>query len=302
MPKFDFSEYKVLLKDDSPIGTSVLKPRAIDLDSVLEYDIINSTNATLFDVNPLTGLITVNGELDRDMASFIYTIVVVVQDGGDPILSDTTTVTIILTDVNDNSPMFEQTSYSFTIMENKLVDTEVGQVHATDSDSQNVTYLISNSTEDGKYYSIDSVTGIIVSTITFDREVQEMYSFIVLAVDDPVNGSATEVSVNVTILDVNDNKPVFTNDTYIVYWPEDTPIDTELSTVEALDPDRDTNSISVYSIAFSEVSDFFYINASSGEIYLSQTLDRENDEELVITVIATDALNEQLKSMLILVN
>ena len=295
-PKFDFSEYKVLLAENSPIGTSVLKPRAIDLDSVLEYDIINSTNATLFDIDPLTGLITVNGELDRDMASFIHTIVVVVQDGGEPILSDTTTVTIILTDVNDNPPMFEQTSYSFTILENKPDDTEVGQVHATDSDSQNVTYLISNSTEDGKYYSIDAVTGIIVSTVMFDREVQEMYSFTVLAIDDPINGSVTEVSVNVTILDVNDNKPSFTNDTYIVYWPEDTSIDTQLSIVEAFDPDSDTNSISVYSIAFNEVSDFFYINASSGELYLSQTLDRENDEELVITVIATDALNDQLNS------
>ena len=306
-PKFMYSQYAIEVSEAAPIGSSVLQVVADDLDYTfpnrnLSYSFINSTNATPFIIDSMTGVIEVIEELDRDISPTVYELSVLVQDNGEPeSFSDTTDVIITLTDVNDNPPVFLSSNYSFELHENQPIGTYIGTVYATDADVQNITYFISLFDEDSEKFMIDEVLGTIVSNFTFDREDQDHFYFTVIAVDDEINETSSEVDVEVVILDLNDNEPSFTNKTYTIYFPEDTPVDTVLIGVTALDIDLEENSVAVYSIAETAYSNFFYINSTSGEIYLNQKLDRETNDTIDITIVATDLLDSQLSSIATLI-
>ena len=91
----------------------------------------NTGSAFIVDTN--TGLIQVNGAIDYETKNS-YTLTVQLEDQGTMPLASNTTVTINIEDVNDNPPTFF-TSFNFQVDENSPVDTVIGQVTATDSDS-----------------------------------------------------------------------------------------------------------------------------------------------------------------------
>ena len=104
------------------------------LNNRLNYSIISEIpNENKFLVLPVTGTILIRNELDRETTDFYTIIVQCVDIGG---LSDTVTLQITVTDINDNPPIIQAT-YTFDYLENDVIGTKLGTVSATDADEPN---------------------------------------------------------------------------------------------------------------------------------------------------------------------
>ena len=298
-PVFSSSQYSVVILESSPVDSPVLQLTATDDDVTFEnrnlsYFIVNTTGSDNFGIGQKNGQIFVAKVLDSDMYPMEYTFSVYVEDNGG--FSGNTSVTVFLTNVNDNPPIFVEDEYNFSLSENEPVGSSIGIVLAVDADEQNVTYFIADDSAYHNRFTIDSQTGQILSNFIFNREIQDLYTFNVTAVDDLFNGTYIDTTVQVTILDVNDNRPVFEKESYTISTAENTPVDTLLITVTANDDDLNSNAIPLYSIESGNFSDFFYINTTTGSVYLNQLLNREEDDFIEITVVATDSLDVTLTS------
>uniref|UniRef100_A0A4W6DWL8 Cadherin domain-containing protein n=1 Tax=Lates calcarifer TaxID=8187 RepID=A0A4W6DWL8_LATCA len=122
--------------EDSPIGTSVITVSALDQDSILDWNhfffSIESGNTNLsFAVDPLSGVISVNSPLDRELWA-VYNLTVTATDNGSPPATGTTAVIVTIGDVNDNSP--ELTLTEAQVKENQPQGTIVAKLNASDSD------------------------------------------------------------------------------------------------------------------------------------------------------------------------
>ena len=289
-PQFEFSEYVVPISELASNGSHVIQLNATDSDitvanTVLTYSIISDN--TSFAINETTGLIFVDGLLDsEDMP--VHLLEVLVIDSGVPSLNTTVTVTVILQNANDNRPVFQHFNYSFTIVENQPDGTYFGQVFATDADLDNITYQISDDTINSTYFQIDSISGELYSNISFDRELESIYTLTIQAIDDFLLGTSSEVDVTVEILDENDNHPEFSQDIYHISLLENTTISSELFLPNVSDYDVGNNSTVVFSLSPTIDSAFFSINATSGLLALEQEFDRESQDMFTITIIATD--------------
>lgn len=290
-PMFAQVDYNMPYLESNPPGSVVINITAFDLDatnqnSALSYEITGGYNTSLFNITTVdgVGVVTVAGILDRETEPR-HVLEVTAFDSGSPQLSATTLLTVVLQNVNDNTPVFQQSTYTFTLVENSPVSTLIGRIRATDIDQQNVSYFL-NRTD---LFRIDPVSGEIFTAAEFDREEQVVHSIIAVATDRGllIERSA-EVIVNVTVLDVNDITPSFTNSTYYIYLPENTSLSSTVLTVEAMDGDFGKNGSFSYSIFPGNYSSFFSINASTGDIFLELELDRETQDVLTFVVVAAD--------------
>lgn len=296
-PVFTSDYYKTAVLESRPVGYEILKVMAIDADGTLQnrnlsYFIINSTD--LFGIHQKTGRIFVNKPLDSDSSPTEYILTVQCKDNGG--LSDTSFVSVALTNVNDNPPIFVKESYAFDFPENEPIGTYIGEVLAVDADNQSLTYYISEDELHYDKFTVNAQTGEIFSNFSFDRETQDEYMFNVTVVDDQVNGTHVDVTVYIDITDINDNLPIFQENSYTIFIKENTALDFLLYTVSSYDVDLDLNAIPVYSIEESDQSSYFYVNMSTGDIHLNKTLDREDVPMITIILVASDMLDESLYS------
>ena len=289
-PRFEQLDYNIPYSEANPFGSRVIQLIAFDDDatianSVLTFEITGGFNTSLFSIDSTSGVVYVDGTLDRETEP-VHVLEITVSDNGSPQLNTTTTLTVVLVDSNDNQPIFEQSFYSFSIAENVPMATSVGRVQANDLDLQEVTYF----SPDSIYFIVNSTSGeILTAAGELDRETQQLFSFTVVATDgDLAMERTSEVMVNVTLLDLNDVTPEFSNDTYYVAWEENTPVGTVLLTVEAVDFDLVENSTLEYFILPGNDSHFFSMNLTSGEIMLEMEFDREVQDFFSITVTAED--------------
>ena len=290
VPRFEQLDYNIPYSEANPIGSEVIRLLAFDSDataanSELTFEITGGFNVSLFSVNATSGVVSVASTLDRETEP-VHVLEVTVSDNGSPQFNATTTLTVILVDSNDNDPIFEQSSYSFSIPENVAMATSVGRVRANDLDLQQVTYF----SPDSVYFIVNSTSGeILTASGELDREVQQLFTFTVVATDGDIAMERTaEVVVNVSLLDLNDVVPAFSNDTYYAAWSEDTSLDTVLLTVVAVDFDLDENGTVEYFVVPGNDSTFFSINSTSGDIVLDREFDRETQDLFSIVVIAED--------------
>ena len=289
-PQFEQVDYNIPYSEANPIGSRVIQLIASDEDATtansdLNFEISGGFNTSLFSIDATSGVVYVADTLDRENEP-IHILEITVSDNGSPQLNTTTTLTIILVDSNDNQPIFEQSFYSFSIAENVPMATSVGRVRANDLDLQEVTYF----SPDSIYFIINSTSGeILTAAGELDRETQQLFSFTVVATDgDLAMERTSEVMVNVSLLDLNDVTPSFSNDSYYMAWEEDTLVGSVLLTVEAVDFDLGENGTLEYFILPGNDSSFFSINLTSGEIMLEMEFDREMQDLFTITVTAED--------------
>ncbi|XP_067828429.1 cadherin-23-like [Heptranchias perlo] len=148
------------------------------------------------------------------------------------------------------------------------------------------------SLEGSSQFRINTRSGEITTTSLLDRETKFEYILIVRAVDGGVsNNQKTGIAtVNITLLDINDNRPVWKDEPYLVNVVEMSPIDTDVITVSAFDPDLAENGSVVYNI--NPPNPFYQINRTTGKIRTSgAVLDRENtnarDAEMMRKIIVS---------------
>lgn len=189
-PAFSMTPYEATLDEDTPVGLEFLKVTASDpdegLNSIIRYSIFSGDSSHAFAIDPVTGVISVNSGLNYEQRSS-YTLTVRAQDQGYSTQVSSITVTITVTDVNDNAPVFED-SYAPLIMENNLPNADIVQVRADDADS-GVNGMINfrlESDYDG-LFTIGSTSGLIQVTNVLDYEDQNEFELIVIAEDSGKN-------------------------------------------------------------------------------------------------------------------
>uniref|UniRef100_A0AAY4C0H7 Protocadherin-15 n=1 Tax=Denticeps clupeoides TaxID=299321 RepID=A0AAY4C0H7_9TELE len=216
------------------------------------------------------GLLLLAKPLDRETTDQ-YRLIVTASDGHPGGVS-TATVSIVVTDVNDNDPVFDLTlQRNFTVQEEQT-NVFVGQVRATDLDAgQNgeVHYrLLTNMA----LFTINS-NGSIYTAVPLDREKRNMYDLMVEASDGAVDPRRTTITLLVEVTDINDNSPVFSQASYIVNVTENTPSGTVILQLQAFDADLDSNV--TYLIKTKAARQLFSVNPLTGALSVLQAMDYE---------------------------
>lgn len=212
------------IPENTPIDTIVFKAQATDPDSgpnsYIEYTLLNPLG-NKFSIGTIDGEVRLTGELDREEVSN-YTLTVVATDKGQPALSSSTEVVVMVLDINDNNPVFMQALYKVEINENTLTGTDIIQVYAADGDegtNGQVRYGIIDGNANQEF-RIDSVTGAITVAKPLDREKTPTYSLTVQATDRGSTPRTDTTTVNIVLLDINDFVPMFELSPYSVNVPE----------------------------------------------------------------------------------
>ncbi|XP_061788733.2 cadherin EGF LAG seven-pass G-type receptor 2 isoform X3 [Nerophis lumbriciformis] len=292
-PVFQSSHYTVNINEDRPMGTVVVIISATDEDTGENARITYFMDDSIpqFDIGPDTGAVTTQMELDyEDQVS--YTLAITARDNGIPQKSDTTYLEILVNDINDNSPRFVRDYYVGSVMEDVPVFTSVVQVSATDRDSGlngRVFYTFQGGEDGDGDFIIESTSGIVRTLRRLDRENVPVYSLQALAVDKGVPTLKTPINIQVTILDVNDNPPVFEKDDFDIMVEENSPIGVVVALISATDPDEGSNAQIMYQIVEGNIPEMFQLDIFSGELTSLIDLDYESRSEYVIVVQATSA-------------
>ncbi|KAH9632744.1 hypothetical protein HF086_013116 [Spodoptera exigua] len=299
-PKFELPDYQAHnVDEDIPLGTSILKVKAMDADSGKNAEIEYLVSDDHFSVDS-NGIITNNKQLDADNNNAYYEFVVTAKDKGEPAKTGTATVRVYTKNKNDEEPKFSQQVYTPNVDENAGPNTLVTTVVASDKDGDNVRFgFVGGGTSSGQFV-IEEITGVIRlhnKAISLDRD---KYELNVTAMDDGaccVNGDATihtsTAVVVVFITDVNDNKPIFKDcPTYFPKVEEGAPNGSPVIKVHATDEDKGVNGQVKYSIVQqpNQKGTKFTVDEETGEVSTNKVFDREGDDGkfVSVTVKATD--------------
>lgn len=196
-----------------------------------------------------------------------YRLIIVAYDGGVPASrSATCDITVVVLDVNDNQPLFEQSHYEASVVENAPIGTIVLRLRATDQDigSNGVVKYQLSSGSHGTPFAVDDVTGDISVVGELDYERSVIHHIIVSAIDGDGSASpevalSSDVTVQIRVVDVNDNAPMMTFNTlsssgaHAASVSEDAAPGTFVSHVIVMDPDSLSNGQTHCSMISDEV-------------------------------------------------
>ncbi|TDH10820.1 hypothetical protein EPR50_G00079050 [Perca flavescens] len=292
-PVFQSAHYSVSVNEDRPPGSTVVVISATD-DDVGENARITyflEDNIPQFRIDTGTGAITLQAELDYE-DQMTYTLAITAKDNGIPQKSDTTYVEVNVNDVNDNAPQFLSPRYQGTVSEDAPPFTSVLQISATDRDAHangRVQYTFQNGEDGDGDFTIEPTSGIVRTVRRLDRESVPFYELTAYAVDRGVPPQRTPVHIQVTVLDVNDNAPVFPADDFEVLVKENSAVGSVVAQITATDPDEGANAQIMYQIVEGNIPEIFQMDIFSGELTSLIDLDYEARNEYVIVVQATSA-------------
>ena len=249
-----------------------------------------------FDVDAINGIISVSGELDREMEDS-YRFDVIATDLGNPPLSDTIRIVVTIEDTNDSPPVFEQDVYYGEVSEGVAINTPVLTVAASDADLDDFAVNI-YSVSSNEIFSIKNTSGELITIESLDRETTSLYTLQIFATDGE-NQASTSVMINIT--DINDNPPTFNVTQYKRDLPENYDVDIPILQVAATDIDLGENAEISYDIL--EDQQLIYIDNTTGEVSFSQTPDYEMSPQghYEFQVIAKNTNNENLRDLVPLI-
>uniref|UniRef100_A0AAV2M8F3 Cadherin domain-containing protein n=1 Tax=Knipowitschia caucasica TaxID=637954 RepID=A0AAV2M8F3_KNICA len=306
-PKFLEGPYITSVAELSPIDTSIMKVTAIDADDPaygssarVVYSVLDGER--FFTVEKHTGTImTAVADLDRETQDR-YELVVKATDmagqlGG---LSGSTTVTIVITDVNDNPPRFPQKMYQFTVSEGAAVGTPVGQVMATDADmgeNTDMTYLIK---EGGDLFkvttNVETQEAVVSIKKPLDFESKRTHNVVVEAVNKHVDprfrdlGSFRDQTiVRVSVTDIDEPPAFQPAEVTVLEVQEDAKVGALVGVVSARDPDVVNKPVRFSIDRSTDQEMIFHIDPDTGALTLGKILDRETAGWHNITVKAVEA-------------
>ena len=268
----------------------------------------NNNDDGAFTIHPTNGELRVNSKLDAEKQKRHFLRIKASDNGNPHPLETLVNITINVIDVNDNSPVFEESEYSKFIPENVAVGHDILTVSASDADlgfNGLVRYFLSDG--EGRHdFSLDRDSGLLRVVNPLDYETRSRYSLTVLAVDSAASVSASSstssassktatATVKVVVTDVNDAAPEFLHSPFRAFVLENVPeanLPMKALKVEAIDADSPIDSIR-YSLKESR-EDAFVIDAESGVISVIKPLDYETQKTITLIVMAKDDGNPAL--------
>ncbi|XP_072251865.1 protocadherin alpha-3-like isoform X10 [Leuresthes tenuis] len=292
-PEITVTKLLNTVNEDAVVGTAIALVSVLDKDSgkngEVKCEILNTVPFKLETNYKNYYSLVVRGHLDREVTPQ-YNVTILATDEGSPPLWNSSIITVYLADINDNAPYFTTSLVDIFVKENSKVGTVIKSVTAVDDDISNngqvsYSFLDTNS----KYLSlptminINSETGDIVSLQSFNYEELKTFQFKVQATDSGVPPLSSNVTVNVFILDENDNSP-----TILAPYSEHGSVNSEsipysaeagyfVAKVRAVDADSGYNALLSYHLSEPKGNNLFRIGTSTGEI---RTKRRMSDNDL----------------------
>ncbi|KAL0176495.1 hypothetical protein M9458_028825, partial [Cirrhinus mrigala] len=286
------------MKTGSVIG-NIAKDLGLDMDKLSSREAridIGDNRQRLCHINLNTGELTVAERIDREeicgkKASCVIKLELVLEN---PL--ELHRLSLNIQDINDNSPQFKQNMIKFEISESAEKGSRYLLDEAYDADigmnsvqsymiQENEHFLLSVLTRaNGRNY------GELVLNKELDREQQNEVTLILTAVDGGTPPRSGTVAVHITVLDANDNAPVFSQAVYKVSLPENSPVDTVVVTVSATDADEGQNGEVTYEFGHlsERLMDTFSLDSMSGEIKLTGLIDYEDESSIELPIQAKD--------------
>ncbi|XP_071024073.1 protocadherin gamma-A11-like isoform X26 [Oncorhynchus clarkii lewisi] len=306
IPVFSQNLFKVSLPENSPFGTVIVTVTATDADEgqngdvMYEFGPISNELNYLFSLDPKTGDIRIAGQVDFEKES-IYELSIQAKDGSG--LTSFANVVIEITDMNDNAPVIYIKSLSNPIPENVFLGTEVGIINVQDKDSEGNRQVRVSIQQDVPFKLNPSIKNYysLVTTSELDREIISDYNITITATDEGSPPLSSSKIINLSVSDVNDNPPVFEEQSYSTYVTENNTPGSSMCSVTARDPDWRQNGTVVYSLLHSEingvpVSSCLSINGDTGVIHAVRAFDYEQFRSFKVHVVARDNGSPPLSS------
>ncbi|XP_076064277.1 fat-like cadherin-related tumor suppressor homolog, partial [Oratosquilla oratoria] len=291
-PEFVRGAYTATVPEDAPLNSIVTKVHATDPDlgvnRRVRYGMVDSAGGH-FEVDAVEGVVSLVKPLDREHRDS-YSLTLRASDQGQPALSSTVVLAVIVGDVNDNAPEFVHTLLNAVVAENTSPGTEVTRVLATSRDvgiNAEITYSLLHDTEE-EFLGVHPKTGVVSVTAPLDYERLQQVVVTVLATDGGTPPLSATALLNVSITDLNDNVPVFTLPTYTAMVKEDAPTSTSILQVSANDADCGENGEIEYVLQKGNDNGRFALHPETGVLTLAKQLDREQVSDYLLTVGATD--------------
>nr|XP_055033308.1 protocadherin alpha-8-like isoform X18 [Misgurnus anguillicaudatus] len=292
IPEISVTSLVNVVKEGSPKGTIVGLITVKDNDSgengAVKLKIIDSLPFAIQNTYKNKYSLLVDGPLDRESA-YEYNVTITATDEGTPPLSSTSVITVHVSDVNDNAPRFPEPVINVYVKENSQIGAVIHTVSALDpdvGDNARITYSLVESAKNVPVTSminINSDSGDIHSLQSFNYEEIKTFQFKVQATDSGVPPLSSNVTVNVFILDENDNSPGI-----LAPYSEHGSVNTEnipysaeagyfVAKIRAVDADSGYNALLSYHVSEPKGNNLFRIGTSSGEI---RTKRRMSDNDL----------------------
>ncbi|XP_072368895.1 protocadherin-10-like isoform X7 [Scyliorhinus torazame] len=240
------------------------------------------------------------GDIDRETVPQ-YNITIMCTDAGNPPLSTTKTIRVLVTDINDNAPSFTQPSFAMYVTENNVIGASIGSVSALDPDSnQNaeLSYSLMNSLINGlsasTFVSINAVSGVISAHQSFDFEQLTSFEVHVRVQDSGSPPLSSNVTVNVIIVDQNDNAPVVVSPSPIKGSAAEDKIPRSaepgylVSKVIATDADSGLNAQLVYQLYQPSDESLFTVAPGTGEVWTIRHFTRKDPVRPKIIILVRD--------------
>uniref|UniRef100_A0A667WHN5 Cadherin domain-containing protein n=1 Tax=Myripristis murdjan TaxID=586833 RepID=A0A667WHN5_9TELE len=312
-PEIDVTSLSSHIREDASPGTVVALMGVTDLDSGVNGQVVCSIPTHLpFDLKPSAdghsySLVT-KDFLDKEIIHK-YNITITAKDLGSPALSSTKVLHVDVLDINDNSPVFSQNPYTFYLAENNKPGMSIFSVSAADADEGKnavVTYSLlrkSSVASVTSFLNINEINGTVSALKSFDFETLKTFQFQVVATDSGTPSLSSNVTVNVFILDQNDNAPV-------ILYPvsangsaegvEEIPRNVNaghlVTKVRAYDPDMGYNGWLLFSLQ--EVSDhsLFGLDRYTGQIRTLRSFTETDDAEHKLVILVKDNGNVSLSA------
>ncbi|KAJ4945506.1 hypothetical protein JOQ06_023190 [Pogonophryne albipinna] len=306
VPVFSQAVYEASLPENSPLDTLVITVSATDADAGLNseitygFDHISDESSNVFSLHPKLGEVRVAEHIDYEKVAS-YEMQISAKDGLG--LVSYATLLIELTDMNDNAPIVSLKSLTNPIPENVSPGEEVGIINVQDRDSENNRQVRCSIQQNVPFKLVPSIKNYysLVTTGQLDRELVSDYNITITATDEGSPPLSSSKTVQLSVADINDNPPVFEEQSYSAYVTENNKPGSTLCSVTARDPDWRQNGTVIYSMLPGEVngapvSSYLSVNGDTGVIHAVRTFDYEQCRSFKVHVMSRDNGSPPLSS------
>ncbi|XP_059201682.1 protocadherin alpha-8-like [Centropristis striata] len=285
------------MKEGTVVG-NVAKDLGLDKTSLIDrrFRVVSGSKDAFFEVNPDNGALQVRKKIDREELCHgsgvcLMELKVLVED---PL--EMHHIVVEITDVNDHSPSFPEKEQQFKIAEHASPGTRF-QLHAARDPDAGINSIRTYTLTSNEHFEIDVSQSdeekipFLVLKKSLDREHKSKHLLFVTAVDGGKPQRSGTLNISIIVLDSNDNRPIFSQDTYQIEIYENVSVGTIVTKVNATDKDEGTNGEIEYSLSKTlarKVYDMFELDTLSGQIKLKGVVDFEDSEIYKIDVEASD--------------
>ncbi|XP_027133950.1 protocadherin alpha-2 isoform X31 [Larimichthys crocea] len=285
------------LKDGTVVG-NVAKDLGLDITSLTDrrFRVVSGSKDPIFEVNQNNGALFVHSHIDREelcqgSGACLIELKILVEN---PL--EIHYVTVEITDVNDHSPNFPEREQTFEIAEQTLPGRRF-QLHTARDPDAGLNSIRTYTLTSNEHFEVNirqSEAGkipFLVLKKSLDREQKDKHTLLVTAVDGGKPPRSGTLNVSIIVLDINDNRPVFSQEIYQITIKENVPLGTSIFRMNATDPDEGANNEIEYNLGKTlkkKVHDIFELDKLTGEIRVKGVVDYEENELYELDVEASD--------------